>query len=87
MLSFQTELKLSDHLSLYDILIPIDSKFRQLNGLTDFTLIRKELVKNYCKDMGRVAVDPVILFKYLLLKTMYPASDRDLVARSYTDVV
>lgn len=86
MLNFQTELKLSDHQSLYNILIPIDSKFRQLNDLIDFTLIRKELVKNYCKDMGRGAVDPVILFKYLLLKTMYPASDRDLVARSYTDM-
>ena len=86
MLNFQTELKLSDHQSFYNILIPIDSKFRQLNDLIDFTLIRKELVKNYCKDMGRGAVDPVILFKYLLLKIMYPASDRDLVVRSYTDM-
>lgn len=82
MLNFQTELKLGDHLSLYNILIPIDSKFRQLNDLIDFLLIRKELVKNYRKDMGRGAVDPVILFKYL----MHPASDRDLVARSYTDM-
>jgi len=36
--------------------------------------------------MRRGAVDLVILFKYLLLKTMYPASDRDVVARSYTDM-
>lgn len=64
MLNFQTELKISDHLSLYDILIPIDSKFRQLNDLIDFILIRKELAKNYGKDMGRGAVDPIILFKY-----------------------
>lgn len=86
MLNIQTEFKFSDHRSLYDLLIPTDSKFRQLNELIDFSLIRKELVKNYCKDMGRVAVDPVILFKYLLLKAMHPASDRDLVARSYTDM-
>lgn len=86
MINFQSQLQFSDHRSLYDILIPADSKFRQLNELIDFSLIRSELVKNYSKDTGRTAVDPIILFKYLLLKTMNPASDRDLVARSYTDM-
>lgn len=86
MLNIQSQLQFSDHRSLYDILIPADSKFRQLNELIDFSLIRNELVKNYSKDIGRTAVDPIILFKYLLLKAMNPASDRDLVARSYTDM-
>lgn len=86
MINIQSQLQFSDHRSLYDILIPADSKFRQLNELIDFSLIRSELVKNYSKDTGRTAVDPIILFKYLLLKTMNPASDRDLVARSYTDM-
>lgn len=86
MIHSQTELRFSDHASLYDILIPADSKFRQLNNLIDFNLIRTALLKNYSKDMGRGAVDPIVLFKYLLLKTIYPASDRDLVARSYTDM-
>ncbi|HBV83731.1 transposase [uncultured Phocaeicola sp.] len=36
--------------------------------------------------MGHVAVIPIILFKYLLLKTMHPVSTRNLVARSYTDM-
>ena len=84
MLNIQSQLQFSDHRSLYDILIPADSKFRQLNELIDFSLIRNELVKN--KDIGRKAVDPIILFKYLLLKTMNTSSDRDLVARSYTDM-
>lgn len=86
MLNIQPQLQFSDHRSLYDILIPANSKFRQLNELIDFSLIRNELVKSYSKDIGRTAVDPIILFKYLLLKTMNPASDRDLVARSYTDM-
>lgn len=86
MLNCQTELKFSEHQSLYDIIILADSKFRQLNDLIDFTVIRKELVKNYSPNMGRGAIDPIILFKYLLLKAMHPASDRDLVARSYTDM-
>ena len=70
MLNIQSQLQFSDHRSLYDILIPANSKFRQLNELIDFSLIRNELVKNYSKDIGRKAVDPIILFKYLLLKTM-----------------
>lgn len=86
MIQSQKELKFSDHASLYDILIPEDSKFRKLNELIDFNLIRTALLKNYCKDMGRGAIDPIVLFKYLLLKTIHPASDRDLVARSYTDM-
>ena len=45
MLNIQSQLEFSDHRSLYDILIPGDSKFRQLNELIDFSLIRNELVK------------------------------------------
>lgn len=43
MLNPQTEIKFSDYNSLYDILIPQDSKYRQLNELIDFASIRKEL--------------------------------------------
>ena len=60
MLNIQSQLQFSDHRSLYDILIPADSKFRQLNELIDFSLIRNELVKNYSKDIGRTAVDPIL---------------------------
>lgn len=52
MLNPQTGIKFSDYNSLYDILIPQDSKYRQLNELIDFASIRKELVKNYSKNMG-----------------------------------
>ena len=86
MLNPQTEIKFSDYNSLYDILIPQDSKYRQLNELIDFASIRKELIKNYSKNMGREAIDPIILFKYLLLKTIHPVSDRALIARSRTDM-
>lgn len=36
MLNPQTGIKFSDYNSLYDILIPQDSKYRQLNELIDF---------------------------------------------------
>ena len=86
MLNPQTEIKFSDYNPLYDILIPQDSKYRQLNELIDFASIRKELIKNYSKNMGREAIEPITLFKYLLLKTIHPVSDKDLIARSRTDM-
>lgn len=86
MLQRQTEIKFSDHDDLYDILVPADSKYRQLNELIDFNSLRADLEKNYSEDMGRGAKDPVMLFKYLILKAMHPASDRELVERSYTDM-
>lgn len=86
MLDIQSQLRFSDHRSLYDILIPADSRFRQLNKLINFSLIRNELVRNYRRNIGRKAVDPMILFEYLLQRTINQASDRDLVARLYTDM-
>ncbi|WP_369906890.1 transposase [Enterococcus avium] len=35
---------------------------------------------------GCNAYDPIKLFKYLMLKAMFPASDVDLVASSKTDM-
>jgi Transposase domain (DUF772). len=36
--------------------------------------------------MGRTAIDPVQMFKYVLLKAIYNLSDRDLVERAKTDL-
>ena len=36
--------------------------------------------------MGRGAIDPVMMFKYLLLKALYPMRDKGLVSRAYTDI-
>lgn len=44
------------------------------------------LKDKYCDDNGRVAVDPVILFKYLFLKVHTRLSDADLVKRAVTDL-
>lgn len=86
MIQEQQRIKFSDHLSLYDILIPHGSLYHQLLSLIDFGSIRSKLAKNYSLAMGHSAIDSMVLFKYLLLKTMHPSSDRALVARSYTDM-
>lgn len=86
MLNFQEELDLSPHSCLYDILVKEDHLLRKLNNLVDFSFIIEEVRENYCLDDGRNAVDPIQMFKYLLLKVIYNLSDRDLVSRAFTDL-
>lgn len=86
MLNFQESLIVSPHLSLYDQLIPKDHLLRQMNDLIDFSFVQKELASKYCLDNGRMAIDPIQLFKYLLLKSIYSLSDRDLVERAKFDL-
>jgi transposase len=86
MLPQQGHFLLSNHSELYDIIIRKDSLLRQIKELIDFSFVRKELVNKYCPDNGRMAADPVRLFKYLLLKTVYDISDVDAVERSMVDM-
>lgn len=82
--TYQTTL--SPYSDLYDLLIPSDHILRRFNELIDFSFIYEELENKYCLNDGRNAYDPIKLFKYLMLKAMFPASDVDLVARSKTDM-
>jgi transposase len=81
MLPQQSRLLLSNHSDLYDIIIRKDNFLRQINELIDFSFVRRELMDKYCHDNGRMAIDHVRLFKYLLLKTIYDISDVDVVER------
>lgn len=86
MIQKQTSLALSPYMSLYDIIIPKDNLLRQMNELVDFSFIYDELMTVYCPNNGRVAIDPVRLFKYLLLKSIFDISDVDVVERSKYDM-
>jgi len=59
---------------------------RQINELVDFSFVYDELKANYCLDNGRNAIDPLRMFKYLLLKAIFDLSDVDLVERSRYDM-
>lgn len=59
---------------------------RQINELVDFTFIYEELEAKYCLDNGRNAIDPIRMFKYLLLKAIFELSDVDIVERSKYDM-
>lgn len=86
MLVQQQTLPLSPYSELYDLIIPSNNILRQLNELIDFRFIYTELSSKYCHNNGRNAEDPVRMFKYLLLKSIYNVSDVDVVERSRVDM-
>jgi len=86
MIETQQKMLLSQYLALYDLIVPKDNILRKINELVDFSFVFNELKQNYCLDNGRKAVDPIRLFKYLILKAIYNLSDVDVVERSKYDM-
>ncbi|PZD93702.1 IS1182 family transposase [Paenibacillus sambharensis] len=86
MIRQQQTLMLSPYAKLYDMLIPKDNMLRQINELVDFAFIYEELKDKYCQNNGRNAIDPIRMFKYLLLKAIFELSDVDIVERSRYDL-
>ena len=78
---------LSSHASLFDILIEKNNFWRQLKDMVDFSFVYEELKDKYSSTMGRRSEDVIRMFKYLLLKNYYKLSDRDLIARTRTDML
>ena len=87
MLPTQGSIQFSGYTDLYDIVVPQDHELRKLNALCEnFDFIYEELKDKYCLDNGRMAEDPRMLFKYLLLKVIDNLSDVDVVAHSRYDM-
>lgn len=86
MIKLQQTLVVSPYLELYNLIIPKDNMLRQISELVDFSFVYEELKENYCLDNGRNAVDPIRMFKYLLLKAIFELSDADIVERSIYDM-
>ena len=82
MLEQQQKFILSPYLEIYNLVVPKDNLLRRINELIDFNFVYEELVDKYCMDNGRNAINPIRMFKYLLLKTIYDLSDVDVVERS-----
>ncbi len=86
MLQLEQKIKFSDYPELYDVLVPKDNELRRIKDLVDFSFVVDTVRDTYCPDNGRVSEDPVMLFKYLLLKVIYELSDVDVVKRSRWDL-
>ena len=55
--------------------------------MVDFSFVYDELKDKYSSTMGRNAEDVIRMFKYLLLKNYYKLFDRDLIARTKTNML
>lgn len=86
MIQQQQTLSLSPYMFIYDLVVPKDNVLRRINELVDFSFVYQELKDKYCLDNGRNAIDPIQMFKYLLLKSIYELSDIDIVERSQYDM-
>jgi len=82
----QIQFAFSPYTALYDLIVPKDNMLRQINELVDFSFVYDELKSKYSSDNGRNAIDPLRMFKYLLLKAIFELSDADLVERSRYDM-
>lgn len=86
MIQNQQTMKISPYMALYDIVVPKDNVLRKINELVDFSFAYEELESKYCLDNGRAAINPIRMFKYLMLKAIYDLSDVDIVERSKYDM-
>lgn len=86
MIQKQQSMIFSPFIAIYDVVVPKDNLLRKINELLDFSFVYDELKDKYCLDNGRKAIDPIRMFKYLLLKSIYDLSDVDLVERSKYDM-
>ncbi|MEH7491982.1 IS1182 family transposase [Neobacillus niacini] len=86
MIQNQQSVTFSPFMAIYDLIVPKDNVLRKINELIDFSFVYDELKDNYCLDNGRNAIDPIRMFKYLLLKSIHDLSDVDLVERSKYDM-
>ena len=63
-------------------LVPEKHLLRKVDAAVDFSFIRDRVKHLYSEDNGRPAVDPVVLFKLLLLGYLYGVrSERQLMRR------
>ena len=65
---------------IIDDLVPADHLLRKIDGVIDFSFIDRLCRPYYCKNNGRPAIDPTMLFKMLLIGYLFGIrSERRLV--------
>lgn len=53
------------------LLVPQEHLLRKIDAAVDFNRIYDIVGDLYCKDIGRPSIDPVVLFKILLIQHLY----------------
>jgi transposase len=68
-------------------LVPSNHLLRQIEAALDFSFIRERVRHLYCADNGRPALDPVLLFKALLIGYLFGIrSERQLMREIQVNV-
>ena len=65
--------KKRDQLEMFSIeeFVPLDHLLRKIDGAVDFNYIYEIVEDLYCQDNGRPSVDPVVIFKMVLIQHLY----------------
>jgi transposase len=71
---------------VFDTVVPPDHYLRQVVAHVDFKRFRPRLAEAYSLGKGRPAIDPVRMLKILFLCFHYKLSDRQVIARTVTDM-
>ncbi len=70
-----------------EFLVPADHLVRKIDAAIDLSFIRAKVSHLYCTDNGRPALDPVLLFKLLLLGYLFGIrSERQLIREVQVNV-
>lgn len=80
------QIAISEHISLYDKIIPKDHFLRKLKENIDFSFVNKLVEKEYSQELGRPAKEPEMMYKLLFLQTKDLLSDREVTERAKTDM-
>lgn len=80
------QLKISEHINLYDKIIPQDHILRKIKENVDFSFVNKLVENEYSKNYGRPANEPELMFKLLFLEIKDGLSDREVIKRAETDM-
>ena len=54
-----------------DQLVPTEHLLRRIDAAVDFTCLYEMVEPLYCEDNGRPSIDPVVLFKMVLIQHLY----------------
>jgi transposase len=71
---------------VFEKLVPPDHYLRQLKAAIDFSGLRALVADCYSPDHGRGAIDPVRLFKLLILQFHYGLSDEGVIRQAQVNV-
>ena len=74
MLNKEKEERYQAEIICMDELVPSDHLLRKIDKVIDFSRIYEFVEDLYCPNNGRPSVDPVVLFKMVLIQHLYGIS-------------